>query len=289
MKSYVRIADITFCFFASEGLTLSDESCVYRGFGCEPATDADYTIEVRIADEPHVIDRSAGYLGEGENIGHTWHILQRDGAEIFTTLLESNPKYLTARLTLNGRDGLLELYPKTPTTEVDAYLFPMLNLMMARVLHVRNGILVHSSVVDDGGKGYLFTAVSGTGKSTMARIWQSCGATIVNDDMNVLSLTNEDIVRATNIPMPYYNAKPTQTTLKAIFLISQSPTNFIRPVSGAVANLRFFANTIYHALNKDVAAHHLSIVNGIAARLPMYELGFKPDADIVDEVRRLNL
>lgn len=289
MKIYTRIANITFCFYTYEGLTFSEESISYRGFSCEPIQSPDYSIGIYLTSQPHTFDRTIGYLGEGENIGHTWHILKNDTVEIFTTLLDNNPKYQTAQLILHSNRGTLELCPKEPTNVADAYLFPMLNLIMARILHSRNGILVHSSVVDDNGKGYLFTAISGTGKSTMARIWNSSGATIINDDMNALYITPSGYVCATNIPMPYYNAKPSETYLKAIFLISQSKTNFIRPISGAVANLRFFANTIYHAINKEVASQHLSIVNSIAKRVPIYELGFKPDIDIVNEVRDLDL
>lgn len=291
MKIYTKTAGISICYHTDGNSRFSEQSQLFRGFACNPTDVADYNITVRMVQTPHIIDKSIGYLGEGENIGHTWHILHSDDKEIITTIFESSPTYLTARLTLDGNSGIMELCPTSFSTEqdVDAYIFPLYNLMITRLIHQRNGLLIHSSVVNDNGKGYLFTAVSGTGKSTMARIWQSCGATIVNDDMIALNTQQEEVITASNIAMPYYNASPAEVHLKGIFLISQSKTNFIRPVVGANAVLRLFSNTLYHALNKDVATRHLNIVKTIAARVPIFELGFKPDSDIVNEIRALNL
>ncbi len=291
MKIYTNIAGVTFSFSTEDGTPFTEESVVFRGFACAHVSEADYDIVVRKVSVPHVIDKTIGHLGEGENIGHTWHIAISDNEEIITVVFDVSPCYSTARLVLKGTTGVMELCPKTLSCrqEMDAYIFPLFNLMLNRTLHRRNGILVHSSVVDDGGKGYLFTAVSGTGKSTMARIWQSCGATIVNDDMIVLKTESEGIVTASNIAMPYYVSSPATVALKGIFLISQSKSNFIRPLTGAKAVLRLLSNTIYHPINKEVASRHLNIVSAIASRVPIFELGFKPDADIVDDIRNLNL
>lgn len=61
----------------------------------------------------------------------------------------------------------------------------VLKYVSAYLLENKNGILFHSSAIEVGGKGVLFTALSGTGKSTQARHWvEAFGEEVsyVNDD-----------------------------------------------------------------------------------------------------------
>lgn len=50
--------------------------------------------------------------------------------------------------------------------------------------------LMHASVVSLGGKGYVMTAPSGTGKSTHTALWQKCfeGCELVNDDNPIIRI-----------------------------------------------------------------------------------------------------
>lgn len=57
------------------------------------------------------------------------------------------------------------------------------------VLEKRQGIIFHSSAVAIDGKAYLFTAPSGTGKSTHARLWKEMlgdKVTYINDDKPII-------------------------------------------------------------------------------------------------------
>ena len=61
-------------------------------------------------------------------------------------------------------------------------------------------ILFHGSVVAVDGKGYLFTAVSGTGKSTHTRLWREYlgdRAVMVNDDKPLLKIKDNVTVYGT--------------------------------------------------------------------------------------------
>lgn len=60
----------------------------------------------------------------------------------------------------------------------------------------RNCVLFHCSAVAVDGKAYLFTAASGTGKSTHTRMWrQHFGgrAVMVNDDKPILRIKDDGI------------------------------------------------------------------------------------------------
>ena len=66
---------------------------------------------------------------------------------------------------------------------------------IARLLLPQGVLLLHGSAVALDGKGYLFTAPCGTGKSTHARLWrETLGAVAVNDDKPFLRLTENGVL-----------------------------------------------------------------------------------------------
>ncbi len=55
----------------------------------------------------------------------------------------------------------------------------------------RDGFVLHASAVKKDGAVYLFSAPSGVGKSTHARLWQKkYGATVINDDKPAIMMKN---------------------------------------------------------------------------------------------------
>lgn len=267
----------------------------FRGFAVPGAQVVDMDIDVEVAptsghDESACVSSFVGDCRGTEMPDHRWETgFLADGSEYIVVDFYDNSLYNWVKLTLGQSKGLLQLSLKdSSVAEVDPYIFPLLNIMVSRLIRRRHGFLVHSSVVSDNGNGYLFTAVSGTGKSTMAGLWESMGASVINDDMLALVPCADGVV-ANNIPMPYYSSTPRRATLKGIFLISQSKVNFINPMNGALAALRFLSNTISQPCTKAAAVQHLEDVSSVTARVPVFSLGFKPDVDIVRDIRNLNL
>ncbi len=100
-------------------------------------------------------------------------------------------------------------------------------------------LLVHGSCIAVDGEAYLFTAKSGTGKSTHTRLWRERfgqRAVMVNDDKPLLRLTAEGILAygtpwsgkhglSTNIALP----------LKAICILERGEENRIEPVEPGAA------------------------------------------------------
>ena len=66
---------------------------------------------------------------------------------------------------------------------------------VAALLLPEGVLLLHGSAVALDGKGYLFTAPCGTGKSTHARLWrETLGAVAVNDDKPFLRITDRGVL-----------------------------------------------------------------------------------------------
>lgn len=67
---------------------------------------------------------------------------------------------------------------------------------IAEEMIIRDILLMHGSAVAIDGKGIMFIAESGTGKSTQSGIWQRCfkeRVVLVNDDKPLVKITDKDI------------------------------------------------------------------------------------------------
>lgn len=288
------VAGIRLRFETEEPLHFSERGRAFRGFAVDDDMEpVDMTIRFRDVEGEHdESDRVNCFVGDcrgTEMPDHRWEYgTTGDGREyIVVDSFTDALAYHWLKLRMGENEGEVELCRKDKGNFfIDPYIYPLFSIMFSRLLKRRGSFLIHSSIVDDNGKGYLFTAVSGTGKSTMAKIWGGEGATIINDDMNAL-ICKEDCIEANNIPMPYYSDRPKRVELKGIFLISQSKTNFVRRVTGAQSVLRLAANTINQPCTAMQSIAHMQMVDKVAKLVPIYELGFKPDADIVHEVRKM--
>ena len=110
----------------------------------------------------------------------------------------------------------------------------MYRKIAAEMLH-RSGLLFHGSVIAVDGRAYLFTAESGTGKSTHTRLWrQMLGerAVMVNDDKPILKFTEQGVM-ACGTP---WNGKHClgeniMVPLAAVCILERGEQNSIRPIT----------------------------------------------------------
>ncbi len=232
----------------------------------------------------------SGESFEGAEIPYRWQILRKGKQSGIHITFFEDLQFSEAFCVIDFQDHTIQttLVPKEygSTISIDPLFQPYGSILMVVLSHHHNDVLIHSSGVSDQGTGRLFTAVSGTGKSTMAGLWENAGAEVINDDRLWLHKTG-DKWHIFNTPMPYYAQKPAMVPLNEIFLLRQSPVNEIRRLSGANAAMRFMANGIQHFYDKEMTGRHLDRVLDIAAQVPIYDCGFKPTEDIVEEILKL--
>ena len=133
-------------------------------------------------------------------------------------------------------------------------------------------ILMHGSVVAVDGVAYLFTAKSGTGKSTHTRLWREVfgeRAVMVNDDKPLLKLTDDGVLAcgtpwdgkhhlSTNVCLP----------LKAICILERGEENQIHPISAQEALPMVFQQT-HRPKN---LGKYLEIIDKLTQRVSFYRL-----------------
>lgn len=157
-------------------------------------------------------------------------------------------------------------------------------LMMAYAFAAaeQDTLLVHASVIRNAGYGYLFTAPSGTGKSTHTHLWYKYipGSDLMNDDNPVVRIVDGQ----TRIyGSPWSGKTPCYRNIwapvGAITRIEQKPENAIR----RMAPVEAFA-TLLPAVSsmKWDARVYKGICNCISRLLgltPVYLLGCRPDEE----------
>jgi len=154
-------------------------------------------------------------------------------------------------------------------------------------MHWNNRLLIHASGIVFQSKAFLFTGVSGIGKSTIAKLWKDTGAQVLNDDRLIISSVQNEVTLYNN-PMPYYLQYPAKGVLQKIFLLKQSPQNYIKPLKGVVAYSRVLGNFIQQFYKPEMVKKHLEIIESVLSKIDVYEMGFKPDREIISMVKELD-
>ena len=137
-------------------------------------------------------------------------------------------------------------------------------------------ILFHGSVIDVDGIGYLFTAKSGTGKSTHTRLWREYfgdRSIMVNDDKPLLHITDSSII-AYGTP---YNGKHRlgsniSVPLKAICILTRDTGNHIEPITRNQA-YTMLLQQVYRPADMLKMAKTLELVDRLADSVKLYKLG----------------
>ncbi len=103
------------------------------------------------------------------------------------------------------------------------------------VLKSADGIIFHSSAIAVDGEGYLFTAPSGTGKSTHTRLWRELlgeKAVMINDDKPIIRYEDgEFYVYGTPWTGKHHLGENIRVKVKAICEIKRAKENSIERVS----------------------------------------------------------
>ncbi|MDE7364204.1 MAG: hypothetical protein K2N27_04860 [Ruminococcus sp.] len=143
-------------------------------------------------------------------------------------------------------------------------------------------ILFHGSAIAVDGAGYLFTAKSGTGKSTHTRLWREyfgeC-AVMVNDDKPLLQITENGVfVYGTAWDGKHRLSSNISVPLKAICIIGRSEKNYIQKITKSTAFPMLLQQT-YRSENAEKMKKILKIINRISDSVSLYKSGFNMEIE----------
>lgn len=161
------------------------------------------------------------------------------------------------------------------TTE-DGYLESLvIYRKMCEKLVEKDILLIHSAAIAVDGKAYLFTAPSGTGKTTHIKFWKKKfgdRAIIVNGDKPLIRVTPEEI-RVWGTPWAGKERWSTNTSVPVagICKIGRGLENVISPVSAGDALSTLFVQT-YRPTTEAGMRKTVQLLSEISQRVPFWNL-----------------
>lgn len=147
---------------------------------------------------------------------------------------------------------------------------------------------LHSSLVRRAqGDALLFTAPSGTGKSTQAGLWeQFAGADTLNGDRSILRRV-DGVWTAFGSPFAGTSGiyRNEHAPVRALIVLRQAPENTIRRLSLAEAFRAIYSESVLPRWNTGAHQHVIALVTAIVAEVPVYQLACTPDERAVALLR----
>ncbi len=141
-------------------------------------------------------------------------------------------------------------------------------------------ILFHGSVISVDGIGYLFTAKSGTGKSTHTRLWRKYfgeRAVMVNDDKPFIRITeNGAVVYGTPWDGKHRLSTNISVPLKAVCILERSAENHIEEITSKQA-YNMLVQQVYKPKEPLKLMKTLHLIDRLTEEVRLYRLGCNMD------------
>ena len=141
-------------------------------------------------------------------------------------------------------------------------------------------ILFHGSCIAADGVGFLFTASSGTGKSTHTRLWREYFGDkvfMVNDDKPLIHITeNGAVIYGTPYNGKHRLGTNTSVPLKAICILTRAEENHIEQVSFEQA-YTMLLQQVYRPVDSILMMKTLDLIDRLADNVKFYQLGCNMD------------
>lgn len=145
-----------------------------------------------------------------------------------------------------------------------------------RKLILRGGFFLHASAVEVDGKAYLFSARSGTGKSTHTKLWQkyfgSDRALIINDDKPVIKIEEETcVVYGTPFSGKTDENLNRRVSLQAVCMLERGEKNQIRRIEAGEAIPLILQQTMLPKNQKLIDAL-FPMIETVLRKVPIYRM-----------------
>lgn len=213
-----------------------------------------------------------------------YRILARDNrlwAECRSLEGQALRTYAVLHVNFNAPDRMsLQILQPDCTFTMDHVLS---NLMMESLLLAHDRAILHAASIGINGRAILFTAPSGTGKSTQAQLWHRYrGAEILNGDKILLSQEN-GVQLACGLPYAGTSGISQNCCMPigAIVVLSQGAENRLEPMPFLQAVKKLLSQICLQPWRQEDISRALNIAQRLATSLPIYHLSCLPDESAV--------
>ncbi len=165
----------------------------------------------------------------------------------------------------------------------------VLRIVHSLILAERGGFLLHAASAICEGRAYLFSGVSGAGKTTMTRLAPP-DTILLTDEMSYLR-PNGDGYLAFGTPFAGELARAGENCsapVLALFFLEHGPENRVEELPSAQAVRRLMRNILFFAEDQGLVEMLFATACDFVAKVPIRRLTFYPDARVWELIRNFD-
>ncbi len=171
-------------------------------------------------------------------------------------------------------------HDSTQGSDVNPLPYPLDGLLLYFLSSASGDIMIHGSGVICEGRGWIFTGRSGSGKTTMAGIFDRAGDRVIHDDRLILRRAgNGWVMHSTPV---YRNDEPRSAAVDHLWGITHGRANVSTPVTGAEAVAMVLSNCVQQNRHRDAASRLAAAVEDLVSSVRVSRLSFLPVGVIRD-------
>lgn len=178
---------------------------------------------------------------------------------------------ITAKVT---QDAVLKEKEAVPTADIGVCESLCIYRDIAEQLPKFNRFVFHGAAIECDGKGYIFTAPSGTGKTTHINLWKKNlrdRVDIINGDKPIIKLDDKITVYGTPWAGKEGLYRNAHAQLCAICILKQGNTNKITQLDKSAA-INHLMRQVYLPQNADACEKTLELIGKVIESTPVYLL-----------------
>jgi hypothetical protein len=230
-------------------------------------------------------ERYAGYLSSSSSARFDFEIeLAPPGTESKDEDVRVN--WDSGRWLMQRGDFCAEWDPSTARGRIQQTTNPYSLDSVLRIVHTlllarEGGFLLHASSAIRNGRAFLFSGVSGAGKTTMARLAPP-DAALLTDEISYVTRRDG---RYFAVGTPFYgelsrSGENLQAPIEALYLLAKGPKNKIEPIDGADAVRGLLGNILFFVRDPEFVKLVFDTAFDFVSHVPVRRLTFVPDNSV---------
>ena len=286
IEKTLQIGGVRYRISGEDGSWIDHLDSCYRAFVHEGAADGE-TVDVHIhmRREPMPVVESTDILFSN---GTAWTMYRKEGQHIMVlTCPGQDTPFWTAKFGVDGIRVDVFINPEMNYHPFPPCSHPLDQMIIVLALATRKGTLIHGTGLGLNGKGLVFAGKSGTGKSTIARLFSELEGIIPLSDERVVVRELDGGLKVYGTPWPSDAgvAGPSRLPLSAIFFLHHGKDNRIERCDKATSLERLLPVTSIPWYDRELIPHVMDFCGRIISETPCFDLYFRPDHDISKEIQ----
>lgn len=215
----------------------------------------------------------------------------RGGEERKIGMIDSNLTWNDVKLRYIKNDGKFASRDDGSLVKwIDFHSFLSAGVAFRNFLIKKHGIQIHCSSIEFENKGVIFSAPSGTGKSTHTRLWQELygdKVTIINEDRPAIRyINNTPMICGTPWSGTSNNFANKIVPLNTIVMLEQARVNSIELLDVTNALQMLMPRCFLPYFDSESMEEALETLENLVKDIPVYRLKCRPDYEAVELVKK---